>query len=51
MDFVPIAGNFLSQELTIATGAIELMAVDVQCIMKGLAERAKCFHNLMIWVD
>ncbi|MHC4325971.1 MAG: anaerobic carbon-monoxide dehydrogenase catalytic subunit, partial [Planctomycetota bacterium] len=26
---IPIAGNFLNQELVIATGAIELMAVDV----------------------
>jgi carbon-monoxide dehydrogenase catalytic subunit len=45
---VPIAGNFLSQELAIATGAIELMAVDVQCIMQGLAEIAKCFHTKLI---
>ncbi|MHC4309427.1 MAG: anaerobic carbon-monoxide dehydrogenase catalytic subunit [Planctomycetota bacterium] len=29
---IPIAGNFLNQELVIATGAIDLMAVDVQCI-------------------
>ena len=45
---IPIAGNFLSQELAIATGAIELMAVDVQCIMQGLAEIAKCFHTKLI---
>jgi carbon-monoxide dehydrogenase catalytic subunit len=45
---VPIAGNFLSQELAIATGAVELMAVDVQCIMQGLAEIAKCFHTRLI---
>ncbi len=45
---VPIAGNFLSQELAIATGAIELMAVDVQCVMQGLAEIAKCFHTKLI---
>jgi len=45
---VPIAGNFLSQELAIATGAIELMAVDVQCVMQGLAEVAKCFHTKLI---
>jgi len=45
---VPIAGNFLSQELAIATGAIEVMAVDVQCVMEGLAEIAKCFHTKLI---
>jgi carbon-monoxide dehydrogenase catalytic subunit len=45
---VPIAGNFLSQELAIATGAVELMAVDVQCIMQGLSEIAKCFHTKLI---
>ena len=45
---VPIAGNFLSQELAVATGAVELMAVDVQCVMQGLAEVAKCFHTKLI---
>jgi carbon-monoxide dehydrogenase catalytic subunit len=45
---IPIAGNFLNQELVIATGAIELMAVDVQCIMQGLTEVAKCFHTKLI---
>ena len=45
---VPIAGNFLSQELAIATGAVEMMAVDVQCVMQGLAEIAKCFHTKLI---
>jgi carbon-monoxide dehydrogenase catalytic subunit len=45
---IPIAGNFLNQELVIATGAIELMAVDVQCIMQGLAGVAKYFHTKLI---
>jgi anaerobic carbon-monoxide dehydrogenase catalytic subunit len=45
---VPIAGSFLSQELAIATGAVELMAVDVQCVMQGLSEVAKCFHTKLI---
>jgi carbon-monoxide dehydrogenase catalytic subunit len=45
---VPIAGNFLSQELAVATGAVEVMAVDVQCVMQGLAEIAKCFHTKLI---
>jgi len=45
---IPIAGNFLNQELVIATGAIELMAVDVQCVMQGLAQVAKCYHTKLI---
>ena len=45
---IPIAGNFLSQELVIATGAIELMAVDVQCIMQGLTQVAKHYHTKLI---
>ncbi len=45
---IPIAGNFLNQELVIATGAIELMAVDVQCIMQGLSEIAKCYHTKLV---
>jgi len=45
---VPIAGNFLSQELAIATGAVELMVVDVQCVMQGLTQIAKCFHTKLI---
>ncbi len=45
---IPIAGNFLNQELVIATGAIELMAVDVQCVMQGLVEVAKCYHTKLV---
>ena len=45
---IPIAGNFLNQELVIATGAIELMAVDVQCVMQGLTTVAKCYHTKLV---
>ena len=45
---IPIAGNFLNQELVIATGAIELMAVDVQCVMQGLTKVAKCYHTKLV---
>ncbi|MDP8246776.1 MAG: anaerobic carbon-monoxide dehydrogenase catalytic subunit [Candidatus Tritonobacter lacicola] len=44
----PAAGNFLSQELAIITGAVDLMCVDVQCIMPGLADVAGCFHTELI---
>jgi carbon-monoxide dehydrogenase catalytic subunit len=45
---IPIAGNFLNQELVIATGAIELMAVDVQCVMQGLGSLAQHYHTKLI---
>ena len=45
---VPSAGNFLSQELAILTGAVELMLVDIQCIMQALAPLAQRFHTKLI---
>lgn len=45
---VPLAGNFLQQELAILTGAIEAMVVDVQCIMEGLVPLANQFHTALI---
>ncbi len=45
---IPPAGNFLSQELAIATGAVEAMIVDVQCIMQALAEVADHYHTTLI---
>jgi anaerobic carbon-monoxide dehydrogenase catalytic subunit len=45
---IPPAGNFLSQELAIATGAVEAMVVDVQCIMQALADVATHFHTKLI---
>jgi len=48
---IPIAGNFLQQELAIVTGAVEAMIVDVQCIMQGLVEVANCYHTKVITTD
>jgi carbon-monoxide dehydrogenase catalytic subunit len=45
---VPLAGNYLQQELAIVTGAVEAMVVDVQCIMENVANVAKCFHTKII---
>lgn len=45
---IPSAGNFLQQELALVTGAVELMTVDVQCQMQGLASVAECFHTKLI---
>jgi len=45
---VPIAGDFLQQELAIITGAVDAMVVDVQCIMENVANVATCFHTKVI---
>ena len=45
---VPVAGNFLQQELAVATGAVEAMVVDIQCIMPALGALAGCFHTRFI---
>ena len=45
---VPTIGNFLSQELALLTGAIDLMAVDVQCIMQALAPLAEQLHTKFV---
>ena len=45
---VHVAGNFLQQELAIMTGAVEVMMVDVQCIMPSLKDVATCFHTELI---
>lgn len=45
---IPSAGNFLQQELAILTGSVELMMVDVQCIMPALSSVANCFHTKLV---
>ena len=45
---VPIAGNFLQQELAIVTGAVDAMVVDIQCIMQSLPDIAQCYHTKII---
>jgi len=45
---IPIAGNFLQQELAIITGAVEAIVVDIQCIMPSLPDVAACFHTKVI---
>ncbi|PKM82701.1 MAG: carbon-monoxide dehydrogenase catalytic subunit [Firmicutes bacterium HGW-Firmicutes-14] len=45
---VPLANNFLAQELAITTGAVDAMVVDVQCIMPSLADTAACYHTKII---
>ncbi len=45
---IPPAGNFLHQELAIITGAVDVMVVDVQCVVQALAGLAKHFHTKLI---
>lgn len=45
---VPVAGNFLQQELALVTGAVDVMVVDVQCVMQGLQSVAECFHTRLV---
>jgi anaerobic carbon-monoxide dehydrogenase catalytic subunit len=40
---IPHAGNFMSTESIMVTGAVDAMAVDVQCIKQGLAKVADCY--------
>ncbi len=45
---LPIAGSFIQQETVLATGAVEAMVVDVQCVMQGLSNVAGRFHTELI---
>jgi carbon-monoxide dehydrogenase catalytic subunit len=45
---VPAAGNFLQQELAVATGAVDAMVVDVQCVMPALGALSGCYHTKFI---
>ena len=45
---IPMAGNHLTSELTLVTGAVEMMVVDYQCIMPAVAQAAACYHTKMI---
>lgn len=45
---VPMAGNHLTTELVLATGAVDMMIVDYQCVMPSLGNAAACYHTRMI---
>ena len=40
---IPHAGNFMSTEAVLVTGAVDAMTVDVQCIKQSLAKVAECY--------
>ena len=48
---IPLAGNFLQQELALTTGAVDGMVVDVQCIMQSLVDIANCYSAKLITTD
>lgn len=45
---VPVAGNFLQQELAILTGAVDAMVVDIQCIIQALGKLVETNHTELI---
>ncbi|RJQ72991.1 MAG: anaerobic carbon-monoxide dehydrogenase catalytic subunit [Desulfobacteraceae bacterium] len=45
---IPHAGNFMSTEAILITGAVDAMAVDVQCIKQGLVKVAECYGTHLI---
>jgi carbon-monoxide dehydrogenase catalytic subunit len=45
---IPVAGNFLQQELALITGAVEMFITDVQCCMPSLPQIAKAYHTEVI---
>ncbi len=45
---IPIATSYMAQELAIATGAIDVMVVDVQCIMPAVRNVAECFGTKLV---
>jgi len=45
---IPVAGSFLQQELALLTGAVDLMIVDVQCMMPSLDTLSRCFHTKLL---
>jgi carbon-monoxide dehydrogenase catalytic subunit len=45
---VPHAGNFMSTEAILVTGAVDAMCVDVQCIKQGLQKVAECYNTPLI---
>jgi carbon-monoxide dehydrogenase catalytic subunit len=45
---IPHAGNFMSTETILVTGAVDAMTVDVQCIKQGLVKVADCYNTPLI---
>ena len=47
---IPHAGNFMSTESILITGAVDAMGVDVQCIKQGLGKVADCYGTRLFTI-
>lgn len=45
---IPVAAGFIQQEVVLATGAVEAMVGDVQCLMPSIVNVASNFHTDII---
>jgi carbon-monoxide dehydrogenase catalytic subunit len=45
---IPHAGNFMSTEAVLVTGAIDAFTVDIQCIKQGLVKVADCYKTVLL---
>jgi carbon-monoxide dehydrogenase catalytic subunit len=45
---IPVAGTLINQELALATGAVEAMIIDYQCIFPSIGQTAACYHTKLI---
>ncbi len=45
---VPIANNYMGAEMVIATGAIDVVCVDVQCVKPSLRNATECFDTKLV---
>lgn len=45
---IPLAAHEMQQEMVIATGALEAMVVDTQCIYPSVQDVASCYHTKII---
>jgi carbon-monoxide dehydrogenase catalytic subunit len=48
---VPLAAHNAQSELILATGAVDAMVVDIQCIWPSLPQLAACFDTAFITTD
>lgn len=45
---VPTLGNILGQEIVIGSGLVDLLVADMQCVIPGLSQIAKCFDTTIV---
>lgn len=45
---IPLAAHEMQQEMVIASGALEAMVVDTQCIYPAVQDVASCYHTKLI---